>query len=133
LIEPTITLLADISMLHTLSDTVDLAERAGIGVCVDIQHCWTERGLHDAIVRGSDLIGLVQLSDWVPGNRHHYRAVPGDGAIPLERIVGWILETGYDGYFDLEIYPEPDVPETETMARAVDRAGALLDRVGAAA
>ncbi len=25
------------------------------------------------------------------------RAVPGDGAIPLERILGWLLEAGYLG------------------------------------
>ena len=31
-------LVADLSILFTLSDTVDLAERAGLGVCLDIQH-----------------------------------------------------------------------------------------------
>jgi sugar phosphate isomerase/epimerase len=131
LIEPTITLYADMSMLHTLEDTVELSDRAGIGVCVDVQHCWTDRRLRESIRRADGKIGLVQLSDWVPGNRHHFRAVPGDGAIPLERIVGWILETGYDGFFDLELSNEPGVDEVETIARALDRAGNLLERVGA--
>ena len=31
------------------------------------------------------------------------RAVPGDGAIPLERILGWALDAGYAGAFDLEL------------------------------
>jgi sugar phosphate isomerase/epimerase len=131
LIEPTIPLFADISMLHTLADTAELAERSGVGICVDVQHCWTERNLRQAIERAGPRIGLVQLSDWVPGNRHHFRAVPGDGAIPLERIVGWILETGYSGFFDLELYPETGVREVDTVVRALDRAGALLERVGA--
>jgi sugar phosphate isomerase/epimerase len=131
LIEPTITLLADISMLHTLEDTLELAERSGVGVCIDVQHCWTERRLRESITACGERIGLVQLSDWVPGNRHHFRAVPGDGVIPLDRIVGWILDTGYTGLFDLELSGEPNIPHTETIARAIDRADALLERAGA--
>jgi sugar phosphate isomerase/epimerase len=130
LIEPTISLFADISMLHTLRDTVDLAEQSGVGVCIDLQHCWTERGLRESIRRCAANTGLVQLSDWVPGNRHHFRAVPGDGAIPFDRVVGWILEDGYAGLFDLEVYPEPGVAEADTIARAIDRGGSLLDRLG---
>jgi sugar phosphate isomerase/epimerase len=132
LIEPTISLVADMSILNTLRDTVELAERADIGVCIDVQHCWTERGLRDAIQRAAPRTGLVQISDWILGNRQHFRAVPGDGAIPLERILGWILETGYTGLFDLEITPEPGIPAAETVARALERAGTLLERLGVA-
>jgi sugar phosphate isomerase/epimerase len=131
LLEPTISLFADVSMLQTLHDTVDLAERCGVGICLDIQHCWTERNLRDAIRRAIPLTGLVQLSDWVPGNRHHFRAVPGDGVIPLTRIVGWILEAGYTGLFDLEVYAEPGIAAGETIARAIERGEALLARLGA--
>jgi sugar phosphate isomerase/epimerase len=131
LIEPTISLFADISILHTLRDAVELAERTGVGVCVDVHHCWTERGLRDAIGAAAPRIGLVQISDWIPGVRHHLRAVPGDGAIPLERILGWILEAGYTGLFDLEVHPEPDVPAGDTIARALDRGARLLERFGA--
>ncbi|WP_283635052.1 TIM barrel protein, partial [Mycolicibacterium poriferae] len=38
-------LYADLHFAHTLSDTVELAERAGLGVCVDLFHCWTEAHL----------------------------------------------------------------------------------------
>jgi len=131
LVEPTISLIADLSILFTLADTVELAARTGLGVCIDVQHCWHERGLRPAIAAAAGTIGLVQLSDWLPGNRAHVRAVPGDGAIPLDRIVGWILETGYTGLFDLELYPEPDIREQDTIARGLERATALLDRLGA--
>jgi sugar phosphate isomerase/epimerase len=130
LTEPTISLVADLSVLHTLADTVELCERTGLGVCLDVQHCWHERDLRGAIRRAAPHLGLVQLSDWIPGNRHHFRAVPGDGAIPLERILGWILEEGYDGLVDLELYPEPGVPEPETIERAIERATMLLERLG---
>ena len=46
----------------------------------------------------------VQVSDYVAGDKSFpCRAVPGDGMIPLERIIGWILEAGYTGGFDLEL------------------------------
>jgi sugar phosphate isomerase/epimerase len=131
LVEPTISLIAEISILFTLADTVELCERTGLGVCLDVQHCWHERGLREAIRRSAPLLHLVQLSDWTSGNRCHVRSVPGDGVIPLERIVGWVLEEGYDGLFDLELYPEPGVPEHETVARGIERATALLERLGA--
>jgi sugar phosphate isomerase/epimerase len=130
LIEPTAPLFADISMLTTLSDTVELAERAGIGVCIDVQHCWRERGLRDAIDRAVPIAGLVQISDWVPGRREQFRAIPGDGAIPLERILTWILVAGYRGMIDLEVTLDPDVPPRETISRAIDRGNDLLAGLG---
>jgi sugar phosphate isomerase/epimerase len=130
-IEPTISLFADLSLLHTLADTAELAQRTDLGVCVDVQHCWAERHLRESIRSAGGLISLVQLSDWLPGRRDHFRAVPGDGAIPLERIIGWVLEAGYSGFFDLEVYPEPGVDEVGTAARAIEAASALLERAGA--
>ena len=131
LIEPTIMMIAHLSIVHTLRDTIDLAERTGLGVCLDVHHVWAERDLRGAITRAGPRIGLVQLSDWIPGISHHFRAVPGTGAIPLERIVGWILDTGYQGLFDLELRPDPKIPDTDTLARAIDHAGSLLARLGA--
>jgi sugar phosphate isomerase/epimerase len=130
LIEPTNMLFAHVGFLHTLRDTVEVARDACLGVCLDVQHCWSERGLRETIRRASGSIGLVQLSDYIPGRSEPYRAVPGDGVIPLERIVAAVLEDGYAGFFDLELYGEPGVDEANTIARAADRVGALLDRLG---
>lgn len=130
LIEPTNVLFADLSFVHSLRDTVVLAESAGVGVCVDVQHCWAERNLRQAIRRAGDRIGLVQLSDLVPGRHVPFRAVPGDGIIPLERIVSWVLDTGYEGLFDLELTAEPDVDPAETVAVSIDRVSAMLERLG---
>ena len=48
--------------------------------------------------------GLIQVSDYIYGDQSpRARAVPGDGAIPLERILGWALDAGYHGAFDLEL------------------------------
>jgi sugar phosphate isomerase/epimerase len=130
LIEPTNMLFAHLGFVHTLRDTVDVARDPGLGVCLDVQHCWSERGLRETLRRASGSIGLVQLSDYLPGRLEPYRAVPGDGVIPLERTVEAVLDDGYMGLFDIELYEEPGVDPSETIARAADRVGAMLGRLG---
>ena len=95
---------ADIHIAHTLPDTITLATAAGIGVCVDVHACWAEAGLSDLIRRALPMTGLMQVSDYVLGDRcAPCRAVPGDGVIPLQRIIGDALEAGYGGVFDIEL------------------------------
>ena len=65
------------------------------------------------------------------GRREPFRAVPGDGAIPLERIIAAVLEDGYTGLIDVEIYEEEGVDPADTIARAIDRVTGMLARLGA--
>jgi len=79
-VEHTHALRADIGFLHTLRDTVDLAERIGIGALLEVNACWTERDLAATIARGvaNRTIDLVQVSDYVIGTKKPPdRAVPG--------------------------------------------------------
>src|SRR5262245_4565341 len=134
LVEPAPTLYAEFYFTHTLRDAVLLAEQAGVGVVIDIFSCWTEAELRDSIERATKRCHLVQVGDYVLGDRAlPCRAVPGDGAIPLARIIGWILEAGYRGAFDLELMgPRIDREgHYEAVRRAADRLGELLTRLGA--
>ena len=97
-------LYADSHIGHSLRDTATVAEMAGIGVLVDIFGCWAEAGLKETIERVIPRCSLIQVSDYVYGDRSlPGRAVPGDGAIPLKRILDWALSAGYTGAFDLEL------------------------------
>lgn len=124
----------DTNIVHTLRDAVTLAELAGIGVCIDIFSCWTEAGLRDSIDRAVPRCQIVQVSDYVYGDRSlPARAVPGDGAAPLKRIVDWILCAGYTGAFDLELIGpriDREGPLTATR-RAALIVGELLLSLGA--
>jgi sugar phosphate isomerase/epimerase len=94
----------DIHIAHTLADTIALAEIAEIGVCIDLQPCWAEAGLARLFRRAMPITKLVQVSDYVIGDRvAPCRAVPGDGALPLEGLISDLLNAGYDGLFDLEL------------------------------
>lgn len=124
---------ADIHIAHTLPDTISLATAAGIGVCIDVHACWTEAGLSERIRRALPHTGLIQVSDYVLGDRcAPCRAVPGDGVIPLRRIIGDALDAGYAGAFDIELVGpriEEEGPHAAT-ARAAHRISDLLTELG---
>lgn len=106
--------------IHTLADAVDLARDADIGICVELQNCWYERNLERLFRENVARFVVVQVSDFVVGEELRYnRRVPGDGSMPLEWMLGALLEAGYAGFFDLEILG-PAV-EAEGYASAVKR------------
>jgi len=133
-IEHTNSLRVDVGFVHTLRDAIDLARGLDTGVCMEINACWAERGLSDTIRNGVDTITIVQLSDYAIGTKSTpHRLVPGDGDIPMERIVGQVLAAGYQGAFDLELIgPRIDEEGYESSSkRAVEYVGDLLRSLGA--
>jgi sugar phosphate isomerase/epimerase len=134
LVETANLLNADIHIAHTIDDTVRLAEIAQIGVCIDLGASWFEAALREKFARAMPLTGLVQVSDYVLGDRSTpCRAVPGDGVVPLERQIGWLLEAGYAGVFDLELTGPRIEAEGHRAAskRAADNLSEILHRLGA--
>jgi sugar phosphate isomerase/epimerase len=134
LIENAAALYADLHICHSLRDVLRLAEMAGMGVCIELFHCWAEAGLDQLIARAVPLCGLVQVSDYVLGDRAlPNRAVPGDGTIPLERIIGRLLRCGYEGAFDIELIgPRIDAEGRMTATRrAAERLSEILVKLRA--
>jgi sugar phosphate isomerase/epimerase len=134
LLEPTNPLRVDISFVFWQRDAMDLARRAGTKVMLDLQSCWYERGLEDVVRRNIALVGLTQISDYVIGTtRTGDRAVPGDGDVPLERLLAMVLDAGFEGSFDLEVMGPRVEGEgyPSAVRRSVERASELLDRLGA--
>jgi sugar phosphate isomerase/epimerase len=134
MIENASALYADIHIAHSLGDTLALAERAGLGICIELFFCWAEAGLSDLFRRAVSYCGLVQVSDYLLGDRAlPARAVPGDGVIPLERLLCDILEAGYLGVFDIELIGpriSAEGPRAAT-ARAAEHLSAILERLRA--
>lgn len=125
---------ADIHLAHSLRDAILLAEIAGIGVCADFFACWAEAELRSSIRRAIPRCHLVQVCDYVYGDRAlPARAVPGDGAIPVKRLIGWFLDAGYTGAFDIELLgPRIDKEgHFEATRRAADAVGEILHSLGA--
>ena len=127
-LEHTNSLRVDVSFVHTLRDAIDLARRLGIDVCMEINACWAERDLARTISTGVDRIGVVQVSDFAVGTlTTPNRLVPGDGDVPVRRIIGQLLDAGYGGVFDLELIG-PAI-EAEGYRSALDRSCAYLSEL----
>lgn len=134
LVETASHLNADMHIAHTLDDTVRLAELAGIGVCIELAACWFEADLPAKFRRALPLTGLVQVADYVPGDRATpNRAVPGDGMVPNAWLIGELLGAGYQGKFDLELIGPRIAAEggPAATARAAARLSEMLERLGA--
>jgi sugar phosphate isomerase/epimerase len=133
-LEHTNSLRADVGFVHTLRDAVDLARRIGLGVCLEVNACWGERDLAGTIRDGQDVLRLVQVSDYAVGTTSTPdRLVPGDGDIPLDRILGDVLAAGYQGLFELELVgPRIDAEGyASAITRSLEHLGALLTDLGA--
>jgi sugar phosphate isomerase/epimerase len=132
-IENASSLYADIHLAHTLRDTITLAEMSELGVCIELFHCWAEGDFEAMVQRALPRTELIQLSDYVLGDRAlPGRAVPGDGAIPIESLVARALAGGYAHGFDLELIGPRIEAEGRLAAarRACDVVGAMLTRLG---
>ena len=127
---------ADVSFVNTLRDAVDVAERTGVGLIVDFGNCWMERDLREVLGRAAPHIALVQICDVIigssarpsPGGRVHI----GDGELPLRRLMDEVLDTGYQGLFDLEVLG-PSIEAVgygPALRRGVESASALLTEMG---
>jgi sugar phosphate isomerase/epimerase len=133
-LEHTNSLRADVGFVHTLRDAVDLARRVDLGVCLEVNACWGERSLADTIAEGVDRIRLVQVSDYAVGTTTTPdRLVPGDGDIPLARILGQLVAAGYPGVFELELVG-PRIEEEgyrSAILRSLTALSDLLEAAGA--
>ena len=117
-------------------DAVDVAERTGLGVIVDFANCWMERDLGEVIARAAPHIALVQIDDVViggpgrpsPGGRVNI----GDGDLPVQRLLQYVLAAGYQGPFDLEVLgPVVEAEGYEaSLRRGVALASGFLTEAG---
>lgn len=93
----------DNGFVHGLRDAIELSEATGIGICVEIQNCWIERHLPEMFRDHVSRFAVVQVSDYLVGEPIRLnRRVLGDGSIPLEWLLGLLLDAGYSGRFEIE-------------------------------
>jgi len=116
----------DNGFVTTLADTVDLARSLGATVCVETWNCFMERNLAGTFREAAGMFSTIQVSDYVAGTFiTPDRAVPGDGILPLARIISDAEGAGYRGPYELEMLgPRIDA---EGLGPAAARGLAYLD------
>lgn len=124
----------ELGFVHSLGAACDLAEAADIGVVVELQNAWFERDLPRLFARHHSRFQIVNVSDFRVGEALKFnRRVPGDGSMPLEWLLGALLDAGYAGFFDLE-FLGPAIEEEgydSAIARGVAWLSDRLARWGA--
>ena len=125
---------ADRCVLVRLGDAVDLAllfPADAVGVVVDTYNVWWDSGLAADIARAHGRIVSYQLGDWaspLPADALLGRAHLGDGSIDFGPISQQVLDAGYTGYTEVEIFNQAvwDAPADDTASTVKARFAALL-------
>jgi sugar phosphate isomerase/epimerase len=100
-----------LSTLDDAVDVIDAVERDNVGLVLDFWHLW-QRGttpdqlarLDPRIIHGVDLGDSLGPAGAFTPDQHARRVWPGDGEIPLQEWVDAIRSTGFDGWWDSELY-----------------------------
>jgi sugar phosphate isomerase/epimerase len=119
----------DLSFVTTLVDVLELGRLADTGVCVELNSCWMERTVGASLLASRGRVTHVQVSDWKIGSLcTPDRRVPGDGDIPLDRLLRLLVESAYPGAFELELVGPAieDEGYESSIRRAIARTDELL-------
>lgn len=98
------------SILNTLGDAAEFIDEVGspaVGIQFDTWHLWNTPDLFEEIERTSDMIVGVHVADWrEPTRGWADRVLPGDGTADVPAILGALERTGWDGFYDIEIFSD---------------------------
>ena len=111
-IEPLHPMYADSrSAINTLAQANDLAEQLNsetVGVAIDVYHLWWDPTLKEEIQRcGMNRhIFAFHICDWKTPTTDLLldRGLMGEGCINIRQIRGWVEETGFNGFNEVEIF-----------------------------
>jgi len=98
------------SPLHNLPDIVafvDEIDRPNVGVMFDVFHSWCEPDLHEHLREHGHRINSVHVNDLKVDERGPFdRELPGRGRGVAPEIMATLLEVGYDGWWELEVFSD---------------------------
>lgn len=97
------------TFLNTLDDALAVLDRVNhpaVRLAFDVFHLWPEKDLLRRLPELVSRIGVVQVSDAAPtAERSEYdRVLPGEGVLPVEPILNGLVDAGYRGYVDYQIW-----------------------------
>jgi len=116
---------ADRSVISSLGQANDLAEKLDVGVVIDVYHVWWDPNLYAEIARAAGRILGFHVNDWIAPPTEHLkgRAMMGDGVIEIRRIREAVDAAGYTGPIEVEIFNRvlEGLPGDEVMVRMLER------------
>jgi sugar phosphate isomerase/epimerase len=101
---------SDRAVVSTLGQALDIAQQFPpdvVGVVVDTFHVWWDPDVLQQIARAQGHIASYQVCDWatpLPADVLLARHYPGDGSIDFAPLTRAVLEAGYTGDIEVEIF-----------------------------
>jgi sugar phosphate isomerase/epimerase len=126
------------SFVHTIPDALELIGSEPVGIMLDLWHISDPAAISAHV---GDIAG-VHVSDRREPTRSHFdRVLPGDGATDLAAAFRVLEASGYDGWYDVEIFSDngvfgdafPDSLWDVDAAELARRARGSVERVAAQA
>jgi sugar phosphate isomerase/epimerase len=103
-----------LTIVSTIPQALELLYEArlpDVGIMVDLWHVWDtpeiERHLAENVARFTG----IHVSDWFPEQRGD-RALPGEGVSRTPELLRVLWEAGWRGAWDVEIFGDPDSPDS---------------------
>ncbi len=100
----------DWTFLHRLDETLAILDRVNhpaVKLAFDVYHLCPEKGLLQRLPELVSRIGVVQVSDASPtGTSEYDRVLPGEGILPVAGILNGLIDAGYRGCVDYQIWSE---------------------------
>jgi len=104
---------ADKSCINRMAEARHVCEQVQskhVGIAVDVYHVWWDPDLKREIElagKQGTLFGF-HVCDWRVQTRHLLtdRGLMGDGCIDIPTIRGWVEDTGFTGYNEVEVFSE---------------------------
>lgn len=122
---------ADRACINTMGHANDLCEElgAGVGVAIDVYHVWWDPALKAEIERARGHILGFHVCDWLVPTKDMLldRGMMGDGVIDIKQIHQWVMDAGYDGLVEVEIFSA----ENWWARDAEEVLGVMIERFGA--
>lgn len=103
------------TFVHSLPDTLSLIDDVGgaLKITYDVWHLWDSEDVLPLTRKYGSHIAGVQISDYrEPTRVDEDRLLPGQGVIDLPRLFGALEASGYDGWYDLEVFSDLNLPDS---------------------
>ena len=105
---------------------IEAVDHPSFGLFVDVWHIWEDPAACDLITKYASRIYGVHISDWKTPRAVGDRYIPGEGEIPLVKLLKAIRQSGYQGAYTLELFSElhlsgslwADPEKTVTLSKA---------------
>ena len=85
---------------------IEAVDHPAFGMFVDVWHIWEDESACELIAQTGSRIFGVHINDWNTPRAFGDRYIPGEGQIPLAKLLKAIRDCGYQGAYTLEIFSE---------------------------